>query len=497
MGVEDSVTDNVTPSVGSRVDLLDAINRLLTAAEDIISHGPDTWDRLSPHDAQGATAKIERARKMLGVADAAFITGYEPHFPVGPQRRIRLLSRIWNVGVREARVRHSSCTRISERTDPWSADPSAPHPEHMPCVAAQVARGEMDHAAVAKVDKQIRDLPEQVQTEITRIADGPISDLTRKQGPDVLDKLRPFLLDLVGAEEPYTEKDHQRMRSLTLGKQGTDGMTQVRGVLTPEVTAVMQRLMADHAKTGDLWAPDDRREDDRTPEQRRHDALGAVLNSGYGPGKELSTSRGATTIVAVMSVDQVASGAGSVLTDTGTHVPAATLLSAPENLNAYLQILDFEGRTLYLGRSRRLGSLDQYLALVGEEGMSSAPGSDAPPAHCHIHHIDDWHNGGMTDIDNLTFASPDMHALVDDSRQDEDRWWTEVSDRGSGRRVDWVPPVSIDPDRTPIHNDHPTTWRHPGAAHRRTHRDGKGQGGRSRSNSRGHPSSEGDDPPVT
>ena len=114
--------------------------------------------------------------------------------------------------------------------------------------------------------------------------------------------------------------------------------------------------------------------DDRSPEHRRDGVLEALVDSGYGPGKVLSTGRGTTTIVAVMSIDQIASHKGAALSDVGVHIPAATLLNKPENLQAYLQILDLEGRTLSFGRSRRLGSVDQYLALLGEEGISSAPG---------------------------------------------------------------------------------------------------------------------------
>lgn len=397
------------------------------------------------------------------------------------------MSRIFNTTLSDARTRLAAAQRLSERPDPWSADPSAPHPDHMPHIAEAVASGAMDGSTVEMIDKQIRALPESVQDEITAAADEPIATLVTCQGPDVVRSLRHFLLDLVGAEEPYTEEDHRRKRSLTIGSQGTDGMTPIRGLLTPELSAKMHRLMADHAGTGGIGHDDKTGEngdpgnnggddgtssaDDRSPEQRRHDVLEALVDSGYGPGKVLSTGRGTTTIVAVMSIDQIASRKGAALSDVGVHIPAATLLNKPENLQAYLQILDLEGRTLSFGRSRRLGSVDQYLALLGEEGISSAPGTDSAPAYCHVHHIDGWSEGGMTDLDNLTLVSPAMHAQVDDSRTDENRWWTRVARRDSGRRVDWIPPVTESFDREPQHNDHPTVWRNPGNALRRKVRD--------------------------
>ncbi|WP_420099701.1 DUF222 domain-containing protein [Corynebacterium sp.] len=466
------------PPVGSTADLLEALSRLDSAVEDIIAHGPDTWSRLEEQDKLRAVAEMERSRKKLTVADAAFLQSHQAALPVGTQRQARAVSRILTMTVRDARSRIAAWSRIAERPDPWSADPAAPHADHMPQVAALVAEGGLDAEGVEKADRQIRALPADVQADVTRAADGPIADLGRKQGPDVLDALRTFLLDLVGVDEPYTEKDHQRMRSFTLGRQGADGMTPVRGTLTPELAASMQRLMADYARTGDLIADTDGADgtdnttvDDRTPEQRRHDALAAAVHAGYGRGRALTPGRGATTIVAVMPVEQLVNRTGTALTDVGTHVPATTLLNDASTVETYLQILDVEGRTLIFGRSRRLANLDQYLALVGEEGISSAPGSDAAPAHCHVHHIDGWSHGGATDLDNLTLVSPGMHAQVDDSRGQADRWWTVAAPRGTGRRVHWIPPSTVDPKRRPVHNDHPTTRRHPGDVRRRQFRE--------------------------
>ena len=42
------------PSVGSTTDLFEAIGKLGEAAKAIIAHGPDTWERLRPHDRNAA-----------------------------------------------------------------------------------------------------------------------------------------------------------------------------------------------------------------------------------------------------------------------------------------------------------------------------------------------------------------------------------------------------------------------------------------------------------
>ena len=163
-------------------------------------------------------------------------------------------------------------------------------------------------------------------------------------------------------------------------------------------------------------------------------------------------------------------GTGVAPTDVGTRIPVSTLVEGTEAQNFFCQVMDLEGQTLSLGRSQRLGSLAQYLALFGEEGGSSAPGSSTPAARCHIHHIDGWEHGGETDLHNLTLADPGNHARVNDLRDNPDRVETHRAPAGSGDRVHWVPPVSEDRARAPRANVCLAFWDTPGVKIRRVRR---------------------------
>jgi hypothetical protein len=334
-------------------------------------------------------------------------------------------------------------------------------------------------------------LPCSVQDRVAVAADAPVVELVRTAGPDAVAGLRPFLLGIVGVEEPYTDDDRARVREVTLGRQGEDGMTPISGALTPELASVLQRLMADYASPGSLTGAADSAGgagaadstdadgadaagaesagvgDMRTPGQRRHDALFAAVSAGYGRGRELVPGRGTTTIVAAVTLEQLAARSGSVVTDAGVRVSVADLVETCDARDLFLQVMDFHGRSLYLGRSRRLGSVDQYLALVGEEGMGSSPGAAVPPAFCQIHHITSWLAGGGTDLPNLTLVGPVAHAGVDDSRSDPRRWQTVPPPVGSPERVLWIPPEGVDPTRAPVITVHPASWMVPGQVLRR------------------------------
>ena len=90
------------------------------------------------------------------------------------------------------------------------------------------------------------------------------------------------------------------------------------------------------------------------------------------------------------------------------------------------------GAALFLGRSQRLATRAQRLALIARDGGCCFPGCDRPAAWCEAHHVIPWLDGGPTDIDNLCLLCRYHH------REFERRGWpVEMSDgarSGSRRR---------------------------------------------------------------
>ena len=178
---------------------------------------------------------------------------------------------------------------------------------------------------------------------------------------------------------------------------------------------------------------------------------------------------------------------GTALTDVGTTISIAEAVKRASAGDFHLSVMNLKGQVLWHGRGRRVGSLAQYLSLCAEEGMSTAPGSSAPPAQCHIHHVNSWASGGLTDIDAMTLVDYASHGRIDDSRTNDNRWWTTKKRNGpgggagSGRnsdsgapddanpKVTWIPPRSKDPTRAPRENRHPLGWLAPGRRIRRHH----------------------------
>ena len=97
-------------------------------------------------------------------------------------------------------------------------------------------------------------------------------------------------------------------------------------------------------------------------------------------------------------IDGTDPGGRCEILGTGPVPPSVIGQLSPDTALAGM-IFGGDGRPLWLGRSRRLASAAQHLAVaVRDRGCVDC---GAPMHRCEIHHIQEWENGGPTDIDNL------------------------------------------------------------------------------------------------
>jgi hypothetical protein len=104
-------------------------------------------------------------------------------------------------------------------------------------------------------------------------------------------------------------------------------------------------------------------------------------------------------------------------------------------------IIDRHGVPLALGRSQRLASKGQTLALIARDGGCSFPGCTHPAAWCDRHHILDWILGGNSDLNNLTLL-----CRYDHTHFLQKGWTCRINTDGL---PEWTPPSWIDPEQRP------------------------------------------------
>ena len=238
-------------------------------------------------------------------------------------------------------------------------------------------------------------------------------------------------------------------RYLTVRMTG-DGMYEVRGLLLPEVGALLVQTLdaaADElhrqecamereteAATGEPDPP--------TPEprplalrptrgERRHDALGAWLED-----------RAEARVQLVLHT--VAGGPEILATEEGSHVPAGTSRRLVSDAEVVEVKRGPDGSVLDVGRRQRTVGWRLRKALDVRDGGCRFPGCGS--RHTQAHHAIPWSEGGETKLDNLILLCRFHHRAVH-----EGGWRVEMGEAGAARFRD--PNGRVVPAVPPVHED--------------------------------------------
>ena len=190
-----------------------------------------------------------------------------------------------------------------------------------------------------------------------------------------------------------------------------DGMLVVRGRLSPEVGAVVQRALEAAA---DRLYHESEDKTEVSAGQRRADALGLLAESAL----TADLDRGATgdRYQVVVHVDEGIlkddTGTGqSVLEDAdGLHVPAETARRMACDASTVVMCHARDGTALDVGRKTRTISPAIRRALTARDRRCRFPGCSY--RHCDAHHVRHWAAGGATRLDNLVLLCRRHHRSV-------------------------------------------------------------------------------------
>jgi Domain of unknown function (DUF222) len=145
--------------------------------------------------------------------------------------------------------------------------------------------------------------------------------------------------------------------------------------------------------------------DERRCGQRMHDALEDVCGRLLHLADRPATGGTPASVIVTIGVEDLLAKAGIAETTDGSQLSAAQWCGLLMRLRSGPTIVDRNGVPLALGRTRRIASRGQTMALIAREGGCSFPGCDHPPQWYDRHHIIDWIDGGPTDLDNMTLSA--------------------------------------------------------------------------------------------
>ncbi|AYJ51523.1 DUF222 domain-containing protein [Rhodococcus sp. P1Y] len=197
--------------------------------------------------------------------------------------------------------------------------------------------------------------------------------------------------------------------------------------------------------------------------RRQHDALKTILRQMLASG-QLGQHRGLpVTAVITMTLNELETATGHAITATGSTIAIRDAIRMATHAHHYLVIFDDRtGRPLHLARTKRLATPDQRIVLIAADRGCTFPGCTRPATYSQTHHIDEWADGGNTDIDTLTFGCDIHHPLVGKTDTDWATTKAEPDHPYPGRTL-WHPPTTLDPHRhgTINHYHHPNEYIHP------------------------------------
>ncbi|MEO3768869.1 DUF222 domain-containing protein [Micromonospora sp. B9E7] len=261
--------------------------------------------------------------------------------------------------------------------------------------------------------------------------------LLRKLSTRILDHVAPDIADAAAKAALDAEaRRATRDRHLTLSTL-TDGRLRLCGILDTE-TAGLLRAAID--PLGAPSGPDDQ----RSPGQRRHDALGDVCRLALRAGELPEHGGDLAQIVVTTSYDGLTRQLGGGTLDTGLHLTPEAVRHLACDAAILPAVLSGAGQPLDLGRQRRLITGPLRRALVLRDRGCAFPGCDRPPRWCDAHHIKHWADGGDTSLDNAVLLCGHHHRHLHHSD-----WAVRLAGDG---HPEFVPPAWLDPDQIPRRN---------------------------------------------
>ncbi len=219
------------------------------------------------------------------------------------------------------------------------------------------------------------------------------------------------------------QEDRARRRNHGLSiYPDVDGMFVVRGLLTPEVGAVVRRAI--EAASEQLYQEakdtEPRNVEAETPTCRRADALGLIAESALAAKLDTGTAGDRYQVVVHVDPDTVREDVSAETSPTerqavleesgGIRVSAETSRRLACDAGKVVMRHDADGNVLDVGRKTRTISPALRRALASRDQHCRFPGCEAP--RCDAHHVEHWADGGATKLENLVLLCRRHHRAV-------------------------------------------------------------------------------------
>ena len=299
-----------------------------------------------------------------------------------------------------------------------------------------------------RLDPGQRERAEQV---MVGLADRLDADGLARAAGQVLAEVAPATAEEL-VEERLQREAEAALRSRSLVFSGPrDGSVAFRGSL-PRVDAEAWMVQLDAYAQAQRRTALERRDPldtNPTPEQRRADALAAMIHTHSAGGQAPSVAGDRPRVVVTLDYEALRRGAsGAGLIADGVQLSAGELRRLCCDADLLPAVLGTHSEVLDIGRATRRVPPAIRAALVLRDGGCVFPGCHTRPSLCDAHHLTPWYQGGPTALSNLALLCRHHHGLVEPATLGlRDQWLIQLGPDGTPEAI---PPRRQDPDRKPI-----------------------------------------------
>ncbi len=358
---------------------------------------------------------------------------------LGARHEREAVARAFGLGSRRA----LELLLMARATSPSIAITGAAIPARYPAVAGALAEAEMSfaqaHAIVATIEPAASRADVEQLAEAEQLLVEAATDPATPLPPEQLVVLARRCATLLDPDGVLPSDEQQRaLRSLRI-RQQRDGswLTVIRSPAEDgsAIKAVVDAYSGprvkvafhdEHCDRGGCSGVDCSSEehsiDDRSPEQKAHDALIAMVKAHAASGGAPLAGGESPTLVFTGTIEAYGAYVQGVRhperTLTIEHTSSLVPIQHVDRLVCFADIhhlvVDELGHPLWLGRTQRLFTRAQKRALAKRDKGCRVPGCGMPVAWCETHHIVPWQLGGPTDVDNgilvCSFHHHEIHA---------------------------------------------------------------------------------------
>src|SRR6267143_2073316 len=294
--------------------------------------------------------------------------------------------------------------------------------EHLPETQKAFARGEVGYQHVAVLARTA----EHVGVAAVRQAEASLLKAAETMDPGLFTGVAKNVEHRMDAAAALAEANRAHERRYLHVSEPLDGTVRLDGLLDAEGGAILRTAL----NAGMLPGKDD----DRTPGQRRADALVDLCRRQPGGSADGSGPRPHLVIRASLDTLLGMDGAPAGELETGGLVPAETVRRIA--CDAALSRITGRGELeAEISRASRSTPAATRRAVAARDRTCVAGSCDRPPQWTDCHHLQHWTQGGPTKLPNLVLLCRRHHRMVH-----EGGWRLR---RGEQGRWELVPPMKL------------------------------------------------------